>query len=63
MDSAKSKPQSASVTVTAGEVEAWTTGDGSPMEHEQLVDALIEQSEAVSRNGAKQSEVRIVIKE
>jgi hypothetical protein len=47
------------ITVTAGQVEAWTSGDGDPMK--VLGDALLKASERVSRDGEKSAEVLIVI--
>jgi hypothetical protein len=50
------------VTITAGEIEGWTTGDNDLLQNDDFVTALNEAQEAVSRGGKESAEVLITIR-
>ena len=48
------------VSITVGEVEGWTTGDGDPMSHDALSTALVEVVDEVNASG-EPATIEIVI--
>ena len=48
------------VTITAGEIEGWTTGDGDLL-NSNLMTVLNDAQEEVSRGGKESAEVLIII--
>jgi hypothetical protein len=55
------KPEPERVTLTAGQAEAWTTGDFDLLQHDAFANAINDAQEKVSRGDHESAEVVVVI--
>jgi hypothetical protein len=58
---AEPKPEPKQVKLTAGQAEAWTTGDFDLLQHDDFANAINEAQEKVSRGDHESAEVVVVI--
>ena len=58
---AEPNPKPRRVKLTAGEAEAWTTGDYDLLQNDDFANAINEAQEDVSRGGRESAEILIII--